>query len=54
VKGPLFPEFGSRPKLALMDGQGLGHTPDSSSSVTTHITRRFGHVDVILLVDSAQ
>lgn len=54
VKGPLFPTFTARhPKLVLIDGQGLGHTPDSSASVTTHITRRFGTVDVILLVDNA-
>jgi hypothetical protein len=37
-----------------LDGQGLGHTPDSSASVTTQITRRFSDVDVILLVDNAQ
>jgi hypothetical protein len=55
VKGPLQPAFASElPKLVLIDGQGLGHTPDSSSSVTTHVTRRFGEVDVILLVDNAQ
>ncbi len=55
VIGPLFPEVSDlRPRLALIDGQGLGHTPDSSSSITTHITRRFGQVDVILLVDNAQ
>ncbi|MEI7843911.1 MAG: hypothetical protein WCI39_12880 [Gallionellaceae bacterium] len=55
VMGPLFPDFSNRkPKLVLLDGQGLGHTPDSSSSVTTHITRRFSEVDVILLVDNAE
>ena len=55
VKGPLFPTFTDKPtRLALIDGQGLGHTPDSSSSVTTHVTRRFDQVNVILLVDSAQ
>ena len=55
VKGPLYPAFTSaRPCLALIDGQGLGHTPDSTSSVTTHITKRFDRVDVILLVDNAQ
>ncbi len=55
VKGPLFPAFTqSPPQLALIDGQGLGHTPDSTSSVTTHITKRFDRVDVILLVDNAQ
>ena len=55
VAGPLFPAFTqSAPRLALIDGQGLGHTPDSTSSVTTHITKRFDAVDVILLVDNAQ
>ncbi|MCA1948387.1 MAG: hypothetical protein LDL55_09710 [Armatimonadetes bacterium] len=55
VAGPLYPTFTvDRPRLVLLDGQGLGHTPDSASSVTTHVTRRFGSADVILLVDSAQ
>jgi hypothetical protein len=55
VRGPLFPDFiEGQPKVAFIDGQGLGHTPDSSASVTTRVTRRFGQVDVILLVDNAQ
>jgi hypothetical protein len=55
VKGPLFPTFQAlKPNVVLMDGEGLGHTPDSSSSVTTRITRRFDDVDVIVLVDNAQ
>lgn len=55
VKGPLFPDFApDKPKLVLIDGQGLGHSADSSSSVTTHITERFHQVDVILLVDNAK
>ena len=55
VSGPLVPDFlQNQSKLVLIDGQGLGHTPDSSASVTTHVTRRFGQVDVILLVDNAQ
>ncbi len=55
VRGPLFPSFAEHiPKLVLLDGQGLGHTPESSSSVTTHITKRFNEVDVVLLVDSGQ
>ena len=54
VVGPLFPTFTDhQAKLVLLDGQGLGHTPDSSTSVTTHITRRFAEVDAILLVDNA-
>ena len=55
VMGPLFPTFTDhQAKVVLLDGQGLGHTPDSSTSVTTHITRRFSEVDVILLVDNAE
>lgn len=55
VRGPLFPTFSKRfPKLVLLDGQGIGHTPDSTASVSTLITRRFDDVDVILLVDNAQ
>jgi hypothetical protein len=55
VSGPLFPSFTSEhPRLVLLDGQGLGHTPESSSSVTTQITRRYGDVDIVLLVDNAQ
>jgi hypothetical protein len=55
VIGPLFPTFTDhQAKLVLLDGQGLGHTPDSSTSVTTHITRRFADVDAILLVDNAE
>lgn len=55
VIGPLYPFFSTQsPRLVLVDGQGLGHTPDSSSSVTTHITKRFANVDIILLVDNAQ
>jgi len=55
VRGPLFPTFNDdKPKLVLLDGQGLGHTPESSSSVTTQITKRFNDVDVVLLVDNAQ
>lgn len=55
VSGPLFPSFTSEhPRLVLLDGQGLGHTPESSSSVTTQITRRYAEVDIVLLVDNAQ
>lgn len=55
VQGPLYPNNWSKehPKLVLMDGQGLGHTPDSAASLPTSLTRRFDDVDVILLVDDA-
>ena len=56
VKGPFiasqFAEEASR--WVLIDGEGLGHTPDSVASVSTRYTSRYSDVDVILLVDNAQ
>jgi hypothetical protein len=40
--------------LVLMDGEGLGHTPDSSASISTNITQRLNEVDAVVLVDSAE
>lgn len=55
VSGPFAPTFtDDLPQLVLIDGQGLGHTADSTASVTTKITRRFAEVDVIVLVDNAE
>ncbi|MFO1124356.1 MAG: hypothetical protein U1E25_03020 [Methylocystis sp.] len=55
VSGPFQPSFtDDLPRLVLIDGQGLGHTADSTTSVTTKITRRFAEVDVIALVDNAE
>ncbi len=55
VAGPFQPEWkeGSAPRLVLMDGEGLGHTPDTATSLPTRITTRFDNADVILLVDDA-
>jgi GTPase Era involved in 16S rRNA processing len=55
VAGPFAPDWyeEGQPKLVLLDGQGIGHTADSSSSVSTSITRRFRLVDAIVLVDNA-
>lgn len=57
VQGPFFPllpDLRGADRLVFLDGQGLGHTAESVSSVSTKVTKRFGSVDVILLVDSAQ
>jgi energy-coupling factor transporter ATP-binding protein EcfA2 len=57
VKGPFRPrseELLVADKLVLLDGQGLGHTAESVSSISTKVTKRFGDVDMILLVDSAK
>jgi|LSQX01.1.fsa_nt_gb ABC-type dipeptide/oligopeptide/nickel transport system ATPase subunit len=55
VAGPFSPKWhdGDLPKLVLLDGQGIGHTADSTSSISTGITRRFEIADFILLVDNA-
>lgn len=53
VAGPFRPEWITEsPRLVLLDGEGLGHTPDSASSLPTAVTNRFGDVDAILLVDN--
>jgi hypothetical protein len=55
IRGQLFPAFVERfPKLVLIDGEGLGHVGDPAAGVASRIARRFGDVDVILLVDSAK
>ena len=56
IKGPLYPKNWSEefPKFVLMDGQGLGHTPDSAQALPTSLTKRFSKCDIILLVDNAK
>lgn len=57
VRGPFRPlrtELQIADRLVLLDGQGLGHTAESASSVSTRVTKRFADVDLILLVDSAK
>ena len=55
VAGPFSPTWnGSEvPKLVLLDGEGLGHTPKSSSAVSTAVSRRIETADAVLLVDNA-
>jgi len=56
ISGPFKPEWWEgeeEPKLVLLDGEGLGHTSESASSISTAITRRYDETDVILLVDNA-
>jgi hypothetical protein len=57
VRGPFMPTWmkdEARPRVVLLDGEGLGHTPDSAASLPTHVTKLFHTVDVILLVDNAE
>lgn len=55
VAGPFAPDWeeGEGCKLVLLDGQGIGHTADSASSLSTAVTSRFRIVDCIVLVDNA-
>lgn len=55
VSGPFAPTWakGAVPKLVLLDGEGLGHTPKTSASVSTTVTRLIEEVDAVLLVDNA-
>lgn len=57
VRGPFRPDHEDlrvAEQLVLLDGQGLGHTAKSASSVSTRVTRRFDEADMILLVDNAE
>ena len=42
------------PPLVLFDTEGLGHTPDSSSSIPTRLTRLVDEADAVVLVDNAE
>lgn len=57
VAGPFRPAWFSEeaeiPKFVFIDGEGLGHTPASASTLPTSVTRRYNSVDLILLVDNA-
>lgn len=55
ISGPFGPKWlaGDRPRLVILDGEGLGHTPKTSSSVSTNIIRRIEEVDAVLLVDNS-
>ena len=55
VAGPFFAPWTNEPhpKLVLLDGEGLGHTVESSASVSTNISRRIETSDAVLLVDNA-
>jgi hypothetical protein len=56
VRGPFRPDWHDENdpvRLVLLDGQGIGHTADTSTSISTGITRRFQISDAIVLVDNA-
>lgn len=55
VSGAFLPTWndGQQPKLVLLDGEGLGHTPKSVATISTSLTRRIESTDAIVLVDNA-
>ena len=57
IRGRFHPALGNlqvAPKLVLLDGEGIGHTAKSASSISTRVTRRFSETDLILIVDNAE
>jgi len=44
---------GPSPKLVIVDGEGLGHTPSSAAALSTSVTKHIEEVDAIVLVDNA-
>lgn len=54
VSGPFQPDWASEPvHLVLVDGEGLGHTPKSVATLSTHVATQLQAVDSVLLVDNA-
>jgi len=54
VSGMFQPEWASEPvRLVLVDGEGLGHTPKSVATLSTHVATQLQNVDAVLLVDNA-
>jgi energy-coupling factor transporter ATP-binding protein EcfA2 len=55
VAGPFIPIWneGQQPKLVLLDGEGLGHTPKSAASISSSLAKRIDSVDAVVLVDDA-
>lgn len=54
VSGPFSPSWSTeRPRLVLMDGEGLGHTPNSLATLSTPVAMKIERVDAVLLVDNA-
>lgn len=54
VAGPFTPRWAlEAPRLVLIDGEGLGHTPASAVTLSTHVANLVEEVDAILLVDNA-
>jgi hypothetical protein len=54
VSGPFEPKWPTEPvRLVLVDGEGLGHSPNSAATLSTHVAMQLEEVDAVLLVDNA-
>lgn len=54
VSGNFAPAWSQTPaRLVVLDGEGLGHTPASASSLPTSVSKRMEQVDAVILVDNA-
>ena len=54
VMGPFKNELiGMSPNIVILDGEGMGHTPSSFSSISTQVSKKFSIADSIILVDNA-
>lgn len=55
VQGPFKPEnVKNIPKLVIIDGEGLGHIPDTTSNLPSKTIKKFDETDAIILVDSVK
>lgn len=56
VVGPFRPTWhdGELPPLVVLDTEGLGHTIETATSISTKLTRLINEVDAVVLVDNAQ
>ena len=55
VSGPFEPAWAGDPvRLVLVDGEGLGHSPKSVATLSTHVATQLEQVDAVLLVDNAK
>jgi len=56
VSGPFVPSWvvdQASYRYVLIDGEGLGHTPRSASSISTHLTLQMSAADAVILADNA-
>jgi hypothetical protein len=55
VAGPFQPTWWSesQPKLVILDGEGLGHSPRTAAAVSTSVVRLIKEADAVVLVDNA-